>query len=107
MARVDFTADAQTLLGGFVQRAGKTFLLVNASDALGEPRTIRITPENLADFYATQANNLTSGCRTLAGLTGDWRPISELANTALDWFKQVNGDAMRRAGRKVGLEPRF
>ena len=73
----------------------------------GEPTTVRITPGNLAEFYATQANNLGSGIRTLAGLHGDWRPISQLADLALDWFKSVNVEGMRRAARKVGLEPRF
>ena len=74
-----YTAEAKDLLGSFVKRAGKTFLVVRASDVFGEPTTIRITPTNLAEFFATQANNLSSGIRTLAGrpVTGDrsasWR----------------------------------
>lgn len=104
---VNFTDDAQEMLGEFVHKAGKTFLTVRASDVFGESTTVRITPDNLADFYATQANNLGSGIRTLAGLSGDWRPISELADIALSWFKSVNVEGMRRAARKVGLEPRF
>ena len=104
---VDYTAEAQQLLGDFVQQAGKSFLLANVADVFGESQTIKITPANLAEFYATQANNLSSGCRTLAGLTGDWRPVSQLADLALDWFKRVNVEGMRRAGRKFGLTPRF
>jgi len=102
-----YTAEAKELLGGFVKRAGKTFLVVRASNVFDEPTTIKITPTNLAEFYATQANNLSSGIRTLAGLPGDWRPISNLADLALDWFKQVNLEGMRRAARRVGLTPRF
>ena len=102
-----YTADAQEMLGEFVERAGKSFLTVRAADVFGESTTVRITPDNLAEFYATQANNLGSGIRTLAGLHGDWRPISELADLALFWFKSVNAEGMRRAARKVGLEPRF
>jgi hypothetical protein len=107
MTTTTYTAEAKELLGAFVKRAGKTFLVVKASNVFGDPTTIRITPTNLAEFYATQANNLSSGLRTLAGLPGDWRPISELANLALDWFKTVNVEGMRRAARRAGLTPRF
>lgn len=107
MVTRDYTDEAQELLGGWVQEAGKSFLVIQAANVFGEPETVRITLENLAEFYATQANNLSSGCRTLAGLTGDWRPISELANAALAWFKRVNVEGMRRAGKKAGLQPRF
>ena len=107
MTTTTYTAEAKELLGEFVQRAGKSFLVVKASDVFGEPTTIRITPGNLAEFYATEANNLSSGIRTLAGLYGDWRPISELANLALDWFKSVNVEGMRRAARRAGLTPKF
>jgi hypothetical protein len=31
-----------------------------------------------------------SGCRTLAGITGDWSPIDQLARECLAWFKFVN-----------------
>src|SRR5436305_607515 len=102
-----YTSEAKELVGSFVRRAGKTFIVVKASNAFGEPATIRITPANLAEFFATQANNLSSGLRTLAGLSGDWRPVSELANSALGWFKTVNAEGMRRAARRVGLTPRF
>ena len=107
MTTTTYAAEAKELLGSFVQRAGKTFLVLRAGNVFGEPTAIRITPANLAEFFATQANNLSSGIRTLAGLSGDWRPISELAKLALDWFKQVNVEGMRRAGRRIGLTPRF
>ena len=107
MTTTTYTTDAQEQLGEFVDRAGKSFLTIRTTNVFGEPTTIKITPTNLADFYATQANNLGSGIRTLAGHHGDWRPISELADLALSWFKSVNVEGMRRAARKVGLEPRF
>lgn len=107
MLTTDYTTDAKEIVGSFVQRAGKTFLILRCGDVFGQEQTIRVTPDNLADFYATQAGNLLSGCRTLAGMTGDWRPVSELAQACLNWFKQVNIAAMRRAARKLGLVPRF
>ena len=102
-----YTLEAKGLLGSFVKRAGKNFLVIRATNVFGEPETVRVTPANLAEFYATQASNLLSGIRTLAGLSGDWRPISRLADLALDWFKRVNVEGMRRATRKVGLTARF
>ena len=107
MTTKTYTADAQELLGVFVERAGKNFLTIRTTNVFGEPTTVKITPTNLADFYATQANNLGSGIRTLAGLHGDWRPISELADIALGWFKAVSVSQMRLAARKVGLIPKF
>jgi hypothetical protein len=80
---------------------------VKVSDVFGDPATVRITPKNLAEFYSTQARNLSSGIRTLAGLHGEWRPISDLADLALSWFKNVNVEGMRRAARRVGLIPKF
>ncbi|MCU0705582.1 MAG: hypothetical protein MUF18_16530 [Fimbriiglobus sp.] len=103
----DHTADARHLVGDFVRRAGKSVLVVRCGDGFGGQQTIRVTPDDVAEFFATQATNLSSGCRTLAGLTGDWRGVSELAQACLDWFKNVNAAGMRRAARRRGLIPRF
>ena len=107
MTATTYTADAQEMLGEFVERAGKSFLTVRTTTVFGEPTSLKITVNDVAEFYRTQARNLGSGIRTLAGLHGDWRAISELADIALGWFKSVNVEGMRRAARKVGLEPRF
>ncbi len=107
MTKTDHTADAKLRVGDFVQRAGKSFLVLRCGDVFGDERTIRVTPDDVAEFFATQARNLSSGCRTLAGLIGDWRSISELAQAALDWFKLVNVVGMRRAARRRHLTPRF
>lgn len=107
MTTTTYTAHAQDMLGEFVLRAGKSYLTVRTTNVFGSPTTLKITVGDVAEFYRTQANNLDSGIRTLAGLHGDWRPISELADLALSWFKAVNVEGIRRAARKVGLEPRF
>jgi len=107
MFKTDLTPDAKQTVGDFVQRAGKTFLVVRCGDVFGDERTIRVTPDDVAEFFATQARNLTSGCRTLAGLTGDWRSVSELAQACLNWFRSVNLIGMRRAARRRHLIPRF
>jgi hypothetical protein len=107
MTTTTYTIDAQEELGEFVEQAGKSFLTVRTTNVFGEPVSLKITLADVAEFYRTQARNLGSGIRTLAGLHGDWRPISELADLALSWFKSVNVVGMRQAARKVGLEPRF
>ena len=107
MTTTTYTAHAQDMLGEFVLRAGKSYLTIRTTNVFGEPVLLKITLDDLAEFYRTQANNLTSGIRVLAGMTGDWRGISSLADLALTWFKAVNVEGMRRAARKVGLEPRF
>ena len=104
---IESTSNAQEMIGEFVVTAGKSFLTVRAANVFGEPTTLKITLTDVAEFYSTQANNISSGIRTLAGLSGDWRPISQLAEMALSWFKTVNVEGMRRAARKVGLVPKF
>ena len=107
MTTTTYTLDAQEQLGEFVERAGKSFLIVRATNVFGEPTSLKITLDDVAEFYLTQARNLGSGIRTLAGLHGDWRGISGLADLALDWFKTVNVEGLRRAARKMGLVPKF
>lgn len=107
MVARNYTSQAKDELGEFVQKAGKTFLTLDCADVFGDCQRVTVTLDNLVEFFATQANNLTSGCRTLAGLTGDWRPISQLANACLDWFKHVNVQGLRRAARRRNLTPRF
>ena len=107
MFKTDLTPDAKQAVGGFVQRAGKTFLVVRCGVGFGDERTIRVTPDDVAAFFATQARNLASGCRPLAGLTGDWHSILELAQACLDRFRSVNLIGTRRAARRRHLIPRF
>lgn len=107
MTTTSYTAAAQEMMGEFVERAEKSYLTVRTTNIFGEPTSLKITPANLAEFYRTQASNLSSGIRTLAGMAGDWRPMSQLADLALSWFKTVNVEGMRRAARRVGLEPKF
>lgn len=107
MTTTTYTLDAQEQLGEFVERAGKSFLTVRTTNVFGEPTSLKISVGDVAEFYLTQARNLGSGIRTLAGLHGDWRGISDLADLALSWFKSVNVEGLRRAARKVGLVPNF
>ena len=107
MNTTTYTLDAKEQLGEFVELAGKSFVTVRTTTVFGEPTSLKITLDDVAVFYLTQTRNIGSGIRTLAGLHGDWRGISGLADLALDWFKSVNVEGLRRAARKVGLVPKF
>jgi len=88
---------------GYILNAGKTFITLRAgSDVFGD-RDVKITMDDVADYYLIEAANITSGCRTLAGITGDWRPIDMMTRECLEWFKAVNIAGMRRAVKRCGL----
>ena len=86
---------------------GKTFIDITLAEDWQYPqRTKRIRLDDVAKYYAYEARSM-SGCRTIAGITGDWRPIDYIASECLEYFKAVNIEGMRKAGRKFGIEPRF
>ena len=86
---------------------GKTFIDINlAEDWQGPARTKRIRIGDVARYYAHEACSM-SGCRSIAGIFGDWRQIDYIASDCLEYFKAVNIEGMRKAGRKFGIEPRF
>ena len=70
-------------------------------------KPVKIAISDLIEYYKTQAGNITSGCRTLAGFTSDWRGIDELAQECLNWFKFVNMDDLRSLSLKAGMTPKF
>ena len=90
---------------GYILDAGKTFITLGTGSNVFGDRNVKITMDDVADYYLNQAGDATySGCRTLAGMAGDWRPIDMMARECLKWFKTVNIVGMRRAlKRKEGL----
>ena len=89
-------------IADYVLEAGKSFIKIRVSDWRGE-QDLKITPKDVAEYYRKWADNITSGCRVIAGYAGDWRPIDKLAKECLEWFKLVNIEALRREGRKYGI----
>jgi hypothetical protein len=86
---------------------GKTFMDVSVpEDWSGPSRVVRVRIFDVARYYQTEARSM-SGCRTLAGIVGDWRPVDRVARVCLEHFKQVNVKALRREARKAGLIPKF
>ena len=87
----------------YVRGGGKTYLNIKTSDYLDQPKTLKITLKSVIEYYKTQARNITSGMRTLAGHSGDWRNIDQLAKEALEYFKTVNIDTLKREAQKNGM----
>ena len=85
---------------------GKKRVVITVSDWEGLKR-LTITLDDVAEYYKTQASNITSGCRILSGHVGDWRQIDAIAYQVLEYFKEVNIEGMRRAAKRVGLIPKF
>ena len=70
---------------------------------IGDEFGVPITPADVVQYYATEARNITSGCRTLAGFTSDWRGVDGMAKTSLEVFKVLNREALEREGEKHGM----
>lgn len=102
-ARTDFWALAEELYGEipeYIVLPGRTFITVLVgNDWEGAPKPLRITMSDVIRYYRTQAGNITSGIRTLAGFSSDWRGIDQLAQECLAWFEFVNQDGLRRLAR--------
>jgi hypothetical protein len=64
----------------------------------------RVTPKDVIEYYAYEARNLSSGCRTLAGIIGDWRPIDALAKQCLNIYKVLKRPELQKEARKHGME---
>jgi len=86
---------------------GKTYIDINLAEDWQFPaRTVRVRIADVARYFQTEARSM-SGCRTLAGIVGDWRPIDGIAQDCLEYFKEVNVEGMRREGKKLGMLAKF
>jgi len=91
----------------YVVNAGKRFITIRVGGDFEEAREVRFTIPDVVEYYATQAPNISSGCRKIKDVIGDWRNIDALAKLCLEWFKFVNVEELRRESKKWGLEPKF
>lgn len=87
----------------YIRGAGKTFIKIAYSGILDEQSVVTVRVEDVIHYYAHDARNITSGCRSLAGIHGDWRPVDNLAKACLEYFKRVNRPALEREGKKFGM----
>lgn len=90
----------------WVKEATKEYIVIIIAEFDGE-KELKVTPEDVAEYYVTQAHNISSGCRVLAGHAGDWRPIDEIAHFCLNYFKTIDIDTLRKVSVERGLTPKF
>ena len=89
----------------WVINAARDHLTIWVSDG-NDMSELTITPADVIHYYCTEAGSRNS-LRSLAGYPGDWRYMNELANTALQFFANVDGDTFRQQCRANGLTPKF
>lgn len=63
-----------------------------------------VTPKDVIEYFAHEAGNMSSGCRTLAGITGDCRNIDDLAKICLEIYKLIKRKDLVREARKHNME---
>lgn len=90
----------------YVGKVNKNLYTITAAVWEGAPANeVKISPQSVVDYYYYDARSM-SGIRTIAGFSGDWRMVDNIAKEALEWFKKVNRPALVKAGEKYGMELR-
>ncbi len=93
----------QNEIPSYVKSASKNSIDIVVSDFEGSKR-LHITIADVIQYYYTQARNIVSGMRCIAGYYGDWRPIDQLANECLEFFKYANRAEVEKQGLEFGME---
>lgn len=89
--------------------ATKEKLVISVASLDEQGRDLTVTMDDVTRYYAYEAPNFTSGCRTIAGFTGDWRCIDTIAQACLDMFKVLNIKGLRKACKPYShiMTPKF
>jgi hypothetical protein len=87
-----------------LQRMCITFRGYTIYVQIGRNNKMRVGVEDVIRYYKHEAGNITSGCRTLGKLSGDWRPIDELAKTCLNIYKAIQRKQLVKEAKKNGME---
>jgi hypothetical protein len=97
--------DSETLEQRYNQ-AGITFRGYTIHVHVSKKGSKVVTPKDVIEYYAHEAGNMTSGCRTLAGITGDWRLIEDLARQCLEIYRLVKRKDLVKEAHKHNMELR-
>jgi hypothetical protein len=87
-----------------LQRMCITFRGYTIYVQIGRNNKMRVGVEDVIQYYKHEAGNIYSGCRTLAKLSGDWRPIDELAKTCLNIYKVIKRPELEKIANKNGMQ---
>jgi hypothetical protein len=77
----------------FVVKGGKSYIKLRVSH-LGVESIVKITIKDVCEYYSTYWG--ISTVRTIGPVTGDWRPIDELASFCRLYFSLVNPKGLPR-----------
>ena len=86
-----------------LQRMCITFRGYTIYVKIGRNNNMRVGVEDVIQYYKHEAGNITSGCRTLAKLSGDWRPIDEMAKTCLNIYKAIRRTELEKEAKRNGM----
>jgi hypothetical protein len=98
-----FGIDTEDLMLQF-SSMGITFRGYTVYVSIGKNNRKKISVEDVIRYYAYEAGNLSSGCRTIAGLSGDWRPIDALAKQCLEIYKVLKKNELKKTAHKYNME---
>jgi len=86
-----------------LQRMCITFRGYTVYVQIGKDNRMRVGVEDVIRYYKYEAGSM-SGCRTLAKLSGDWRPVDELAKTCLNIYKSIRRPELEKEAKRNGME---
>ena len=70
----------------------------------GDSVWLAVNVKDVIFYYYRDARNISSGIRTLAGYSGDWRGVDGLAKMCLEVFKIINRSGLEKEGKKFEME---
>ena len=93
---------------GYVIGGNMEVLYLRVGDELFGEEEICVTIDDVCRFYAFEAPRFSS-IKTLSGHSGDHRPISNLADECLQYFKFANMKGLKRELKQYEdiMEPKF
>ena len=90
-----------------VEAIHHTSLIIKYADVVtDEPRVTKITTQDVVEYYWNYrgSHGFEASVRYLGPkILGDWRPIDELANLCLEWFKAACRIELIEAAAKHGM----
>jgi hypothetical protein len=71
--------------------------------------TKKVKMQDVIDYYCRYGGTrgFSASYRTLGTISGDWRPIDNIAKDCLDMYQVINIKKLRRLAKKAGLTPNF
>ena len=94
MAEVELSEDLENFLAEnqYIDIIDKDTINIHANDEKHQ-----VTIPDVIQYYRIETKSM-SGMRSLGSISGDWRPIDELAGIVLEIFKEINPEGLKAKG---------